>query len=205
MGKREDAKALGVKKEASPEELKQAFRSAAFRCHPDLAGEASRDEFIRLCEAYERLRDGHWDRAPVEEVAPRRGNGRKRAATHSADFATIFDDLLSNDVAAGNGRHILDHIELEVPLDYLIFGATVSIHFPVEAACRACAGQGLRVAGQGVVERCPTCWGTGNIERQLRVPLSIPPGLRSGAVLRVPLDHAALPGFDLLVELSLAR
>jgi curved DNA-binding protein CbpA len=46
---------LGLKKNASPSEIKQAYRRLARRWHPDVCGERGTNEFIAISEAYEVL------------------------------------------------------------------------------------------------------------------------------------------------------
>lgn len=54
---------LGVQPGASQEEIKTAFRERALECHPDRAEEgrkkAAQNEFVRVREAFENLRDGN--------------------------------------------------------------------------------------------------------------------------------------------------
>lgn len=54
---------LGVQPDASQEEIKSAFRRRALECHPDRADEgqkqAAQNEFVRVREAFENLRDGN--------------------------------------------------------------------------------------------------------------------------------------------------
>ena len=47
---------LGVKKDASPDEIKKAFRRAAVEHHPDRGGDEAK--FKEINEAYEVLKDG---------------------------------------------------------------------------------------------------------------------------------------------------
>ncbi len=50
-------KVLGVRRKATPAEIKAAFRELARQNHPDVAGEANKDQFIAIKEAYEVLSD----------------------------------------------------------------------------------------------------------------------------------------------------
>lgn len=76
---------LGVRRGASPEEIRAAFRDLAKRYHPDTSGVATDDErFVRLREAYEVLRDPlrrlEYDAAAREgsDSARRRPEGERR-------------------------------------------------------------------------------------------------------------------------------
>ena len=204
-----DERLLGVAGEIDGEALKAAFRQEALKCHPDVAGEAREQEFVALRAAYVRLRDGYWDQpSAVEEVVPprqrrsRAGSGRSR---RRPDFADILDAAVEDLTMQGRNRQVLDELELEVPLDYFIFGATLTIHFPVEMSCRKCGGKGRLADRTGFLMRCPACQGACTTERQIKVPISIPPGHRSGDILYIPLEPAGLKGYDLAVELTLGR
>lgn len=210
MSRADDALLLGVGVTVSAESLKAAFRVAAMGCHPDLAGEGCREEFVQLREAYERLRDGYWDRVDKASERTRqrgpvkpRSTGRRQTA-RTPDFIDFFDAALKDIANQKKGRRVLDEIELAVPFDYLLFGASLTIYVPVEMACRTCHGKGMVPDLQGVVSGCPTCHGDRVSERQLKVPLNLPPGLRAGHRLYIPLDESGLKGYDVLVEISLA-
>jgi DnaJ-class molecular chaperone len=55
--KRDYYEILGITPSASPEEIRNAYRSLAQRHHPDLAGDDSDEMFILIGEAYETLKD----------------------------------------------------------------------------------------------------------------------------------------------------
>lgn len=203
MGKREDTRLLGVGAKAGDEVLRAAFRALAIKCHPDVAGEQFADEFIRLREAYERLRDNHWDKSvkgvpasvakPSTSATPAPGRG---------DFIDLFNGLMKG-VGNGSGRKVLDCIELEVPVDFLLFGEDFYINYPVTFACRRCGGRGVTVHRQGRVDRCRACDGSGEKEVVLKLAVSIAAGSRAGTSIVVPLDQFGLANRDLVLDLTL--
>jgi hypothetical protein len=56
-GRADALRALGLRPRASAEDVRQAFRRLAFETHPDRR-KGHEDEFARIREAYEMLRDG---------------------------------------------------------------------------------------------------------------------------------------------------
>lgn len=74
---------LGVGRDASQDEIKQAFRERALECHPDRATEeeeaAARDEFQRVRTAFERLSD------PEKRAAYDAEDRNGRRGTESGD------------------------------------------------------------------------------------------------------------------------
>jgi curved DNA-binding protein CbpA len=96
---------LGVKKDASTEEIKRAFRKKAKKHHPDRAG-GDTDVMAEVNEAYALLTDdikrkkfdneGTTDRVPtIEERAMQ-------------SLAKAFDDMLAEEAPAGNVVTMID-------------------------------------------------------------------------------------------------
>ncbi len=207
MGRAEDANLLNVETGVDNDTLKVAFRQAARQCHPDLTGEGDGADFVRLREAYERLRDGHWERASAKKARSAQAQALSQNKPQSgkrSDFIDIFDAAMGNVLGETRGRQVLEQVELAIPFDYLLFGASLSFYVPVEMECRKCQGRGHIPDSGGTVSRCPVCTGDRVTERQLKVPINLPPGLRTGQILTIPLDDAGLKGYDVLVELSLS-
>lgn len=212
MSKRDDAVLLGVEQNAGQEELRAAFRTLAIKFHPDMAGEQSADHFMHIRQAYERLCEGHWDRVePVVEPvveSPRasRAAGRNVRGTRQprSDFLDIVKGAMDGLERAGPGR-VIGQVEIEVPLDLLVFGAHIEILYPVYVLCRRCNGEGFLADSDGLVQRCRWCRGAGEQERELRVPVVVPAGSRDKDRLLVPLRSVNMPGSVLEVFLALER
>ncbi len=92
---------LGVSKTASDDEIKSAFRKLARKYHPDVAKDkkAAEEKFKQINEAYAVLSDpekrAHYDRF---------GTVPGGAGFGSADFSSLFEDLLGGFFAGGGGR-----------------------------------------------------------------------------------------------------
>jgi molecular chaperone DnaJ len=115
MGKSGDLyDVLGVTGDASPQEIKRAFRAKARTLHPDVAGDdpAKAEAFKRVREAYETLSDpaararydrrgeprtspfygSMWNRGTVNVGAPP-ASANTRAAGNDLDLEDIFNDF----------------------------------------------------------------------------------------------------------------
>lgn len=82
---------LGIKKDASPEDIKKAYRKTSKKTHPDKGG--TKEEFQETKKAYEvlsntRLRDRYDETGDVDE-----DNSSKQSAMQ--DIAQIFDMVIT--------------------------------------------------------------------------------------------------------------
>src|ERR1044071_1833548 len=115
--KRDYYEVLGIKRDASEKEIRQAYRRLARKFHPDLNpnDKAAEESFKEISSAYEVLSDkekrakydryGHdWAYAEQAEAARAAGGG-SYAYTRSYDF-TDLDDLFGN--AGGFGGSFED-------------------------------------------------------------------------------------------------
>jgi len=160
---------LGVKKDASQEDIKRAYRKLARKYHPDLnpGDKVAEQKFKEINEAYEVLGDpkkrseyDQFGRSPFEG-----GPGFEGFRTH--DFGDIFDfglgDIFS-DVFGGKARPVVSKgpditTGLVLSLEEAFTGVTKTITFNREATCRTCNGSGAESA---VV--CDVCKGTGSMK-----------------------------------------
>ena len=109
---------LGVKRDASADEIKQSFRRLARKYHPDLnpGDKAAEDKFKDISEAYEVLGDrskrtqydkftGFWRKNRTK--APANNPPRERADEDEFgdDFNTFIDRLLGRKKVASNGNN----------------------------------------------------------------------------------------------------
>jgi molecular chaperone DnaJ len=156
---------LGVPRDASPEDIKKAFRRLARDTHPDAnPNDPMADaRFREVAEAYEVLSDP--DR--------RRSYDRGETVDISDLFAgfTGFDDLLRSVFGEGGlfgsaartgprrGRDILARVEVD--LAQAAFGTEVEVAFRTNVACGRCGGSGNKPGSEPVT--CPTCGGAGAV------------------------------------------
>ena len=109
MAKQDYYAALGVARDASPEELKKAYRKLAMQYHPDRnPGDKSAEaKFKEVNEAYDVLRDPEkraaYDRfghAAFEQGAGA-GPGGFGGFSAGGSFADIFDEMFSEFMGGG--------------------------------------------------------------------------------------------------------
>jgi molecular chaperone DnaJ len=237
---------LGVERQATPADIKRAYRRLARRYHPDINPgdrEAAR-RFHQILEAYETLIDPElrrrYDTGQVTRAAavgPTVGfAGFDFSARVQGERTTTFGDLFeevfarraSGRDAAGpetgadlHRRVVLSFEEawhgtthVETVTRHEVCGACGGggVYRTLETACVACDGSGVvrSVRGHMVFAKaCAACDGAGRIRRQTCetcqgqgveaqseiVRISVPPGVDTGARVRVPgKGHAGVRG-----------
>jgi len=142
---------LGIGRDATPEEIRAAFRKAARQRHPDTAGDAPSD-VRRAIEAYHLLGDpatraaydaGHGETAPA--VCRREGTRPARRAICTACLGTGMVDAPAECPACRGSGGITD---LSGPRARVL-------------PCRTCLGRGRTTSPR----RCDACAGTGSVSR----------------------------------------
>jgi molecular chaperone DnaJ len=171
---------LGVKHDATADEVKKAYRKLARANHPDSnPGDAAAEErFKAVSEAYSVLSNADQRKEYDEQRALFSQGGFRRQGAGSApyDFHDVFgggggrtgagglNDLFGGIFGGGRTRSAPrrgQDVETESSLTFeqAIEGQTVSLRLSSDEACPACAGTGARA---GTVPRvCPTCEGSG--------------------------------------------
>ncbi len=167
--KRDYYEVLGVGREASPDDLKRAFRKIAMDSHPDRNPDDSvaAARFKEASEAYSVLSDpgrrrtydmfGH---AAVESGGP---------AVDFSDmpFADIFDTFFGGGGRGGrrqrSNRGDDLRYDMTITFEDAFLGMEKQIDVPRLTTCERCAGGGAE-PGSGD-ESCPGCGGSGQIRR----------------------------------------
>lgn len=109
-------KVLGVDRDASPADIKKAYRSLAHKYHPDISKEANaEDKFKEIADAYSTLKDTEkraaYDKlgrhAPGEEFVPPQSWQQGFGRSETQDFTDVdLADLMAAFAAAQRqGRH----------------------------------------------------------------------------------------------------
>jgi len=145
---------LGVFKDASPEEIKKAFRKKAMDCHPDRhqGDDEKEEQFKRVSEAHEVLSNPNkrssYDRTGSADFAD-----SSSFAFNGNPFSSVFTSM-------NNARpSIIPDIKASyvVPLQFVIAGGKVRLDAVRHIACEECQGQGAKETSG----KCGYCDGTG--------------------------------------------
>ncbi len=176
--KRDYYEVLGVEKNASPEEIKKAYRKSAMKYHPDRnpGDKDAEEKFKELGEAYEVLSDqekrSRYDQFGFAGVDPNYGAGQGgyggAGFGGSGDFGDLGDifgsffgggsSRRSNANAPRRGENV--GLRIEVTFEEAAFGVDRELSYQRIENCAECRGTG---SADGVVETCSRCHGAGQI------------------------------------------
>lgn len=184
--KRDYYEVLGVKREASEDEIKKAYRKLAKQNHPDLnpGDKHAEERFKEIGEAYEVLSDARkrqkYDAYGHAGVDPNFGSGGAWSGGFGGgfedfDLGSIFDQFFGG-ASGGRGRTAAmrgDSIRASVILSFeeAAFGCEKEIGIHRVESCAACEGTGAEKGTS--VEPCQTCRGTGQTRSSRRTPLGM--------------------------------
>ncbi len=176
--KRDYYEILEVKREASEQEIKTAYRRLAMQHHPDRnpdRKEESEERFKEITEAYSVLADAHkraaYDRFGHAGVGGTGGAPDFNASIFS-DFGDIFGDLFGfGDIFGRAGRGgarapagVDLRYDLEISLEEAATGLEPKIKIPRWEACDTCEGSGAKAGSKPLT--CQACGGRGQLRHQ---------------------------------------
>ena len=177
MAKRDYYQVLGVDRNASPEDIKKAYRKLAKECHPDLHpnDKTAEERFKELNEANEVLSDPD-KRARYDQFGfdgPQMGAGGNPFGGGGFEgfggfggFDSIFDQLFGGAMggAQRRGGPLQGgdlRYELRITFEEAAFGTEKSFDFYRNESCEACHGSGAKAGTRP--QTCPTCKGAGQV------------------------------------------
>lgn len=185
--KRDYYEVLGVKKNASLDEIKKAYREAALRHHPDRVPAEQKKEaeekFKEISESYAVLSDAQ-KRALYDQYG-HAGIDQKYAYEDifkGADFSSVFQDLgsfgiggglfedifsdLGFDISGSRARHGQRHrrgrdlqVTIDITLEEAFTGVEKNVTLPRYETCSVCSGSGAKPGTKKVT--CSHCKGSG--------------------------------------------
>jgi len=201
---------LGVKRDATDEQIRQAYRKLARKHHPDVnpGDRVAEDKFKEINEANEVLSDPE-KRRRYDQLGPNWKNGAEftpppgwgRVNVQFDDlgsifggggFSEFFETLFGGTKTAGQteqrrrgtrtktGRGQDAEAEMEISLEDAHRGGRHRITLQGSRPCATCGGTGTV---SGVV--CVTCRGAGQTLSPKTIDVNIPPAAREGSVIKV--------------------
>jgi molecular chaperone DnaJ len=163
---------LGVRRDATPDEIKKAYRKLARQLHPDVnPSPEAQDRFKEVTAAYEVLSDPQ-KREIVDlggdPLAPG-GGGMGGAGGPFAGFADIMDAFFGG-ATGGMGRGQRSRVRpgadallhLDLDLAEAAFGTTRELTIDTAVLCSTCQGGGTAAGTHP--ETCGTCKGRGEVQ-----------------------------------------
>jgi len=175
MPQRDHYEVLGVRRDATPEEIKSAFKKLAAQCHPDRNQDdpAAHERFKEINLANQVLSDenrrsmydrfGHRAEAPGSPFGA--GGPFPGGYVDISDIAIdgILGDLLGVFGVGRGDKGDIKH-DLEVSFGEAAFGCEKPMRYERIVACAECSGSGA--AAGTVPEPCGACNGRGRVRFQ---------------------------------------
>ena len=179
MAKRDYYDVLSINKNASPEEIKAAYRKLAIKHHPDKnpGDKTAEEKFKEASEAYAILSDknkkenyDNFGHAAFENGGGSQGGGFGGFGNFSgSDFSDIFEDFFGDFAGGGRSRSRRSsnnrgsdlRYDLSITLEEAYEGKKQDIKFSTTEKCNICKGNGSKPGHSP--DRCSYCGGNGKI------------------------------------------
>jgi molecular chaperone DnaJ len=179
MNEKDYYKILGVSRNATPEEIKKAYRRLALKYHPDRnpGNKEAEEKFKEAAEAYSVLIDSEKRRIYDQYgVSGLRGEGFTGFSGFDSSIFQEFEDILG-DLFEDFGFDFFGHrarkrkyrpqrgrdlwLELEITLEEAYSGTIKEVTLIRSDFCSECQGTGLKPGTRRIP--CPTCRGVGEV------------------------------------------
>ncbi|KAK7275811.1 hypothetical protein RIF29_16935 [Crotalaria pallida] len=164
-------KTLGVRENASQNEIKKAYYSLAKKYHPDANknNPSAKRKFQEIREAYEILRDSkkraEYDQMRAygsENIEYADDDAERFRNAYRSHFSDSFHKVFS-EIFEETTTQFSSNIEVECSLTFSesVRGCTKNLSFDALVPCDDCDGLGYSVDAKAKV--CPTCRGLGRV------------------------------------------
>jgi molecular chaperone DnaJ len=175
---------LGVKKDATADQIKKAFRRLARKHHPDAGGDE--EKFKEINEAYEVLSDeekrGQYDQygqyfgggmppggATGAPGWPGGRGGVRVEQVDLGDLGDLFGDVFGTGFGAAHrtgpqphrGRDV--QVDLDLTFEQAFSGVSTQVQIERAEQCATCKGSGAKPGTSPTT--CPTCGGQGQVSQ----------------------------------------
>jgi len=156
---------LGINHNASPADIKKAYRKQAIKWHPDKNTEnqeIAEKKFKDISEAYAILSDPE-----KKQIYDQHGMDGIRAQSDGGmhgNPSDIFDMFFGNGRNSSQKQSAQQVEEVEISLFDLYHGCTKNIEVECLKRCNGCSGMGSHT-----IITCKTCHGRGVIEQTIRM------------------------------------
>lgn len=182
--KRDYYDVLGIKKDASADEIKKAFRKAAVKHHPDKEG-GDETKFKEASEAYEVLKDStkrqRYDQFGHAGVGGNAGGpggnpfegfqGFGGQGMHF-DFGDMgLGDIFGSFFGGGQQQRRTEDMgrdlqtDITLTFEEAVFGVEKALHLTMNDVCSHCKGK--RAEPGHDLKTCETCKGSGQVVQQM--------------------------------------
>ncbi|WP_435527999.1 molecular chaperone DnaJ [Microbacterium aurantiacum] len=159
---------LGVARDASPDEIKKAYRRLARQLHPDVnSGDDAAERFKLVTHAYDVLSDP--DQRARYDMG---GDGGGLGGAGFGGFGDIFETFFGGGGArAGRPRSRRERgqdalVKVSLELGDVVFGVHRDIEVETAVGCETCEGSCCQPGTAPVT--CDICHGSGHVQRQVR-------------------------------------
>lgn len=167
---------LGIKKDASQDEIKKAYRKLAHQYHPDKKG-GDEAKFKEINEAYQTLSDNtkrnQYDQFGSNYSQAGSGgfggfSGSSSGGFQGFDFqGSGFEDIFSDFFGGGqtasrqaSGSDIV--VDIEISFEEMAKGTKKKIKVYKKIKCEVCGGTGAKDKN---IEECSQCKGSGQVKK----------------------------------------
>lgn len=214
--KRNLYKVLGVNQKADPQKIKRAYRRAAKRYHPDVSPK-NEEKFKEVQEAYETLSDPKR-KALYDQEMSMKSAPRPKAYSYSyplwAGPSGLFNEvdrffstfekfrMDSRPEFSGEWEEDSRDLSLEITLTPAEArdGCEIPLKMPLWIDCRRCRGTGYVT---GLI--CGFCRGLGKEKIKKKITVTIPPGVKNGIRIRIPLRDPDFRSVSLVATLRVSQ